>query len=505
MMRPPFPPDEAARLLSLRALNILDTPPEEIFDRITRLAQNIFNVPIALVSLVDSERQWFKSRQGVTASEAPRDTSFCGHAILGDETFVVLDARTDERFADNPFVTGEPNVRFYAGQPVRAPRGAKVGTLCIIDNRPRRFSEKERKALADLAAILEDALRSEKALMRNLEKSELILRAAGEGIYGVDREGRANFVNPAAAAMLGYEADELIGKAVHRLCHHAKTDGSPYPIEECPIFATFRDGRVHKAVGETCWRKDGKGFPVSLTSTPIIEDGQPAGAVVVFQDITGQKLVADIEKTFGQFVTPEVVQFIMAHRDYLNQSERRNVTVMFADVRGFTEFAGRVSPEEVVSALNTVFRCVFDAIQKESGILNKIMGDGMLACFGAPLPLEDHAAAAARAALAARESIESLSRARRAEGLEALQIGIGINTGTVIAGCLGTKERLEYSVIGNTVNIAARIQGQAMPGQILLGPSTAERLAGRFGMRDMGRRNLKGVPDGILISELLKA
>src|SRR5437660_3237533 len=118
MIPPALPADEPERLAALQALNVLDTPPEERFDRITRVAGRLFGVPIALVSLVDASRQWFKSVQGLAERETAREVSFCGHAILGDDAFVVPDARSDPRFADNPLVTGPLQVRFYAGQPL---------------------------------------------------------------------------------------------------------------------------------------------------------------------------------------------------------------------------------------------------------------------------------------------------------------------------------------------------------------------------------------------------
>ena len=133
MQSPDFPPDEAFRLRTLTSLSILDTPAEERFDRLTRLAQRLFNVPIALVSLIDSNRQWFKSCQGLDVRETPRDVSFCAHAILGNDLLVVPDAAADARFADNPLVTGEPFIRFYAGCPLKAPNGSLLGTLCVID------------------------------------------------------------------------------------------------------------------------------------------------------------------------------------------------------------------------------------------------------------------------------------------------------------------------------------------------------------------------------------
>ncbi len=120
-------------------------------------------------------------------------------------------------------------------------------------------------------------------------QNELILEAAGEGIYGLDCEGKTTFVNPAAADMLGWEADELIGQPMHALFHHTKPDGSPFPREECPIYAAFMDGAVHHVADEVFWRKDGSSFPVEYTSTPIRENDKLAGAVVVFKDITERK------------------------------------------------------------------------------------------------------------------------------------------------------------------------------------------------------------------------
>ncbi|MDJ0928045.1 MAG: sensor domain-containing diguanylate cyclase [Gammaproteobacteria bacterium] len=158
MIKPPLPHDETLRLKSLHSLKVLDTEPEERFDRITRLARRIFDVPIALVSLVDGDRQWFKSRIGLDATQTPRDISFCGHAIVGSDIFVVGNTKDDERFCDNPLVTDDPNIRFYAGYPLRAPNGLRLGTLCIIDYEPREFSTADAENLQSLGELVEAEL-----------------------------------------------------------------------------------------------------------------------------------------------------------------------------------------------------------------------------------------------------------------------------------------------------------------------------------------------------------
>jgi len=158
MQKPEIPADETKRLESLKSLKILDTQSEERFDRVTRMASRVFDVPIALVSLVDENRQWFKSCLGLSASETDRDISFCGHAILGDEIFIIPDAALDERFADNPLVVNEPKIRFYAGCPLRLFDGSKLGTLCIIDEKPRTLSSEDIVILKDLASMVEQEL-----------------------------------------------------------------------------------------------------------------------------------------------------------------------------------------------------------------------------------------------------------------------------------------------------------------------------------------------------------
>ncbi|MDH3748283.1 MAG: GAF domain-containing protein [Gammaproteobacteria bacterium] len=154
MQQPGLPENEADRVATLHSLNILDTARDERFDRFTRISARIFDMPIAVISLVDRYRQWFKAAEGLATEETPRDVSFCGHAILGDDVFEVRNARRDSRFRDNPLVVGEPNICFYAGAPLATPNGHKLGTLCIIDKVPRRLSDDEKTMLKHLADMV---------------------------------------------------------------------------------------------------------------------------------------------------------------------------------------------------------------------------------------------------------------------------------------------------------------------------------------------------------------
>ena len=160
MLRPDLPDVEIDRLAALRALQVLDTPAESRFDQITALVSQIFSCQIVLVSLVDADRQWFKSRQGLDACETSRDISFCGHAILQDGLFEICDALADVRFADNPLVTGAPFIRFYAGHTLKNSDGYALGTLCLIDSQPRQLTFAEKQQLAGFAALCERELQN---------------------------------------------------------------------------------------------------------------------------------------------------------------------------------------------------------------------------------------------------------------------------------------------------------------------------------------------------------
>ncbi len=215
----PLPSNENARLAALRDLKLLDTAPEERFDRITRLAARILGVPMAFVSLIDENRQFYKSRYGADLVETSRDVAFCAHAILDDKQLVVPDASIDPRFADNIYVTGKPNVRFYVANPLAAADGSLVGTLCVADHQPRIPSAEDLAALRDLAQIAQaelnqvevsDAYKVQQEMLRVSEaRFREVVDIPGKFIWETTAEGKITFVSDRMQEMLGVTPQEM--------------------------------------------------------------------------------------------------------------------------------------------------------------------------------------------------------------------------------------------------------------------------------------------------------
>lgn len=228
----PIPSDELERLEALQDYRVLDTVAEEAYDNLTLLASEVCGVPIALVSLVDEDRQWFKSHHGLDAEETPREVAFCAHAILQDEIFEVRDSHADPRFADNPLVTEAPHIRFYAGAILKTPGGQNVGTLCVIDHEPRQLDDFQRRTLRIIAgqviALLElrKALRLKTALQaesdRNLAALERRNEQATRFAYRSSHDLRAPAIQIKNLARLTLDdlddaAPDVVGEQLHMI------------------------------------------------------------------------------------------------------------------------------------------------------------------------------------------------------------------------------------------------------------------------------------------------
>ena len=296
MITPPIPANEADRLAGLHSLQILDTPNEERFDRITRMAMRLFNVPIVLISLVDTNRQWFKSCYGLGTAETSRDVSFCAHAILYDQIFIIPDTLQDVRFADNPLVMGDPYIRFYAGQPLHAADGSRVGTLCIIDRQPRVLGQKEIATMRDLGAIIENELNAtelnmalllqrqvEAALRENQAQMQDFFDNATDLVQIVDRVGRFVYINRAWQAALGYSLEELSGKYLLDIVH---PEDREWALAE---FGNALAGGKTDNFELRLLTKAGQPLWVAGSTSFSYKDGKPYQLRSILHDLTSRK------------------------------------------------------------------------------------------------------------------------------------------------------------------------------------------------------------------------
>ncbi|WP_162587517.1 EAL domain-containing protein [Variovorax sp. RA8] len=278
--------NEEASLAALNALRVLDSEPEPEFDAIVRTAAEICGAPISLISLIDRDRQWFKANVGLPGTaETPREFAFCDHAVLGSDLFEVPDAMQDSRFADNPLVVGSPDIRFYAGAPVLLNDGICVGTLCVMDRKPRRLSEKQRETLRCLSRTVAHALQGRYAIRETLrlvsrlsEQHELLrvtLQSVADGIVTTDAEGNVSLLNPVAERLTGWSTSEAQGRGLSEvLC----------VIADASVVAS-QSGSYDLLVS-----RGGRRYGIEKSVTPILkEDGSVLGEVCVFRDVTEQR------------------------------------------------------------------------------------------------------------------------------------------------------------------------------------------------------------------------
>jgi len=351
------PPDEDERLALLHGLQLLDSLPEPAFDRITRLATRLLGVPMALVSLVDRDRQWFKSRVGLAATETPREQAFCAHAILQTGPFVVTDALEDARFADNPLVTGALGLRFYAGVPIRTAGGLALGTLCALDQRPRTLSADDLQTLQDLADMVSQEVQLRESLLatqHRLDASERRFRAVFElapvGVALVAPDGGWIGTNAALSALLGYDRDALRRETLTGLTWVDDRAAEATLLEALRQRQAERytlEKRYVHANGEPVWVRQS----VSLKFNAA---GQPEYFVAVLEDIGARKAAeARLDAAMRELEAELTAVLEHANDAYICMDESSIITawnLQAAEVFGWTaaEAIGRPMYELIV-------------------------------------------------------------------------------------------------------------------------------------------------------------
>ena len=291
-----IPTDETERLRSLAELGVLDSAPEREFDALVQAAALVCGVPISLISLIDTDRQWFKANVGMRGvTETPRELAFCAHAILEDGIFEVPDARLDPRFADNALVTGAPDIRFYAGATLRLSDGAHAGTLCVIDRQPRQLDAKQREVLGHLAAAAVHALEgrrallAERALRETASQAAAVLHNSLDAIVTLSLDGTVTHWNAAAQRLFGYSPAEMLGQPAAKLVPADRRD------ETGDLETRLKDSRAGFNFETIRLGRDGDAIAVSISLAPIRNaEGELTGATKIIRDVREQARTAHV-------------------------------------------------------------------------------------------------------------------------------------------------------------------------------------------------------------------
>ncbi|TAE09405.1 MAG: PAS domain-containing protein [Oscillatoriales cyanobacterium] len=498
MQSAPLPSNEADRLKALNHYNILDTDAEGAFDDLTALASYICGTPIALVSLVDTNRQWFKSKVGLGATETPREIAFCSHAILNpNELLVIPNAMEDDRFAGNPLVTSDPNIRFYAGAPLVTPEGFPIGTLCAIDTVPRHLTSEQLEALRTLGrqvisqmelrinyAKLKRAQLRQKQVEAKLRSSDEqivnFLEGMSDAFFALDPQWRFTYVNYKAAQFLQREPEELFGKNFWE----------EYPDLVNSVFYKESHEAVSKQVGVTF---DKYYHPLKVW-LEVRAFPSHDGISVFFHDITKRKqmesaLRKEQKKTDSLLlnILPEAIADRLKHEPGVIADKFEKATILFADLVNFTQISTTMSATKLVYLLNEIFS-TFDQLTDKHGLEKiKTIGDAYMVVGGIPIERPDHAEAIAEMALDMLAAIQELNVKLDSN----FDIRIGINSGPVVAGVIGTKKFI-YDLWGNAVNTASRMESHGIPGSIQVSFYTYDLLRDKYEFEERGLIEIKG-------------
>jgi len=442
---PSLPENEALRLQALRRLQVLDTPREPALDRITRLAADICGAPMARISLVDANRQWFKSAVGTDVCETSRETAFCAHAILRDDILVIPDAKKDPRFRDNPSVTGPPGIRFYAGAPLTTHEGYRIGSLCVEDTIPREITATQLSMLSNLAAIAVDELET-RLLKEKVATAERDRRAAEEiyasivasireVVFQISEDGRWTFINPAWTHISGYAPEETL---------HRNWLDFVLPEDRDLASGMLDGGDCEHGSCETLRfvHKDGSVVYMEVTVRPKLNLHRGRGFTGTLYDLTEHRRAEERIRR----AKLEAEKASRAKSDFLSRMSHEIRTPMNA-LLGFSELLAETELNQQQRSYVQIFH---SSAQRLLTLVNEVLDLSKVEAGEMRLQLTDF-----NAVSLASETIELL-KGDQSHRNGTLHLATGLGTNAVFRGDAAKIRQVLLNLVGNALKFSER-------------------------------------------------
>jgi adenylate cyclase len=475
---------------------------DQLLKKIMTLTSSILRADRSTLFILDRQngQLWSRVAQGADMVEIrlPIGRGIAGTVAATGETINIPDAYRDPRFDQSVDKRTGYRTRTILCAPVRDARGEMVGVAQVLNKAGGPFTKEDEELLAALSAqafIALDNARLFESVVYMKNYNESILQCMATGVMTVDRGGRVSSVNPAFQRMFGLGGEVESGASLSQALDADRNERFVAQLEHC---ATH--GERHTAYDMRYALPSGDTASMNVSVLPLHDSKQqPLGMVVVAEDITHEQRLMS---TLCRYVTREIAEEILKAKGQLRLGgNRQPLSVLFCDIRNFTGISERTPPEQIVSLLNDYFAAMVHEIFAEQGTLDKFIGDGLMAVFGAPISRPDDAVRAVRAALGMRRSLRRFNEEQRRQGKLTIETGIGICHGESISGNIGSEQRMEYTVIGDPVNLASRLEGLTKTSKykILFNDTIYEQVKDHFDCAFVGEERVKGKAEAVKV------
>jgi adenylate cyclase len=474
-----------------------------LLQKVMSEATRMLNAERATLFLNDEKTGELFSKIGLglqaTEIRMPNHLGIAGAVFTSKKTINIPYAYADLRF--NPAFDKKTGffTRSILCVPVINKNGKMIGVTQVLNKRGGPFTEEDESRLKAFTAQVSIALENAKLFddVQNMKNySESMLESMSNGVITLNEEGRIVTCNAAGLRILGIAPEEILRRAAADFF----TGANGWILER--IRQVEEKGRPD-AIMDAEVSFGGSRISANLTILPLVSTaGQKLGSMVVVDDITAEKRM---KSTMSRYMDPGLAEQVLGEGEEILGGKSAVATVLFSDIRGFTTLTEELGPQGTVSLLNEYFTIMVDCIQKEGGMLDKFIGDAIMAAFGIPLPHDDDEDRALRAAIGMIRALQDWNRRRVAEGKRPVGMGIGLNTDSVVSGNIGSPKRMDYTLIGDGVNLASRLESlcKQYHASILVSENTVRRLKGTYRIREVDRVQVKGKTQSVGVYEVL--